>query len=148
MSTHLVPFPPHVSRAAIKPTSKRVVNTDRIAANPVDRIHAMVQRLSEHDPGILVGIQTMLEELLHALKLDLPTTPSGPSRSAVAAGATEPSSSRLVTLTSGATVMLAVSVDVLRLSPAERQLVFAILEQLEAYEQTRPDPASRDSHDE
>jgi hypothetical protein len=141
MPTHLVPFP-HVSRSAIKPASKRVVNTDRIAASPVDRIHAMVQRLGEHDPAILVGIQSMLEELLHALKLDLPTTPPGPSRSAAAAGPAEPSSSRLVTLTSGATLMLAVSVDVLRLSPAERQLVFAILEQLEAYEQTRPDPTA------
>jgi hypothetical protein len=145
MPTHLVPFPPHVSRSAIKPTSKRVVNTDRIAAHPVDRIHAMVQRLSEHDPAILVGIQTMLEELLHALKLDLPVSPSPPGPSAAAAGAAAPSNSRMVTLTSGATLMLAVSIDVLRLSPAERQLVFAILEQLEAYERTQLDPSASDS---
>jgi hypothetical protein len=144
MPTHLVPFPPHVSRSAIKPASKRVVNTDRIAPNPVERIHAMVQRLSAHDPAILAGIQTTLEELLHALKLDLPVSPSPPGPSAAAEGAADRGSSRLVTLTSGATVMLAVSVDVLRLSPAERQLVFAILEQLEAYEQTRPDPAIED----
>ena len=132
--THVMPFP-QVSRLPIKHPHERPVNTDRVTTNPLDRINVMARRLSEHDPAILEGIQTFLEKLLHAFNLDLPplTPPAAPEVELPA----ESGSSRVVTLASGATLRLSVSMDVLRLIPADRSIVFGLIDLLEAYEETR-----------